>query len=84
MSALELFRFLGEDLNRPPSPSRDVLKRRKVSQGPRGTRYWPGKAPDYAGDAESSSDDDSSAEPEVAQAALEQDRRYSRYTAISG
>lgn len=43
MSALELFRFLGEDLNRPPSPPKDILKRRKVSQGQPTTRYWPGK-----------------------------------------
>ncbi|CDR95076.1 micro-fibrillar-associated protein 1 C-terminus containing protein, putative [Babesia bigemina] len=83
MSALELFRFLGEDLNRPPSPSRDALKRRRVSQAPRATRYWPGKAPEYAADLPASSDDESDAAPEVAQAALENDRRYSRYATAS-
>ncbi|GBE61700.1 microfibrillar-associated 1-like protein [Babesia ovata] len=83
MSALELFRLLGEDLNRPPSPPRDALKRRRVSQAPRATRYWPGKAPDYAADLPASSDDDSDAAPEVAQAALENDRRYSRYATAS-
>lgn len=83
MSALELFRFLGEDLNRPPSPPKDILKRRKVSQGQPTTRYWPGKAPAYAKDADYSSDDsDSDIGTEAAQAALENDRRYSRYANV--
>ncbi|GFE54552.1 micro-fibrillar-associated 1 C-terminus containing protein, putative [Babesia ovis] len=79
MSALELFRFLGEDLNRPPSPSRDPLKRRRVSQVPKTTRYWPGKAPEYANEEDSSSDSGS----ETTQSALEQDRRYSRYSSTT-
>ncbi|KAK1442656.1 microfibril-associated protein [Babesia gibsoni] len=80
MSALELFRFLGEDLNRPPSPQKDIVKRRKKVQSQPTTRYWPGKAPEYAKDADYSSDEsDAEASAEAAQAALENDRRYARY-----
>ncbi|ORM41420.1 Microfibrillar-associated protein 1 [Babesia sp. Xinjiang] len=75
---------MSEDLNRPPSPTRDNAKHRRTSHGPKAVRYWPGKAPEYAKDTQSNSEYDSDDGSDVAQTALEQDPRYSRYTNSTG
>ncbi|UKK02626.2 microfibrillar-associated protein [Theileria orientalis] len=79
MSALELFKVLGDESNRPPSPPKHILKKRKPSQSERVKRYWPGKAPDYAAEQDSYSDESSHEdEPEV-KVDSEPDRRLNRY-----
>nr|PVC54661.1 microfibrillar-associated protein [Theileria orientalis] len=79
MSALELFKVLGDESNRPPSPPKHILKKRKPTQSERVKRYWPGKAPDYAAEQDSYSDESSPEdEPEV-KVDSEPDRRLNRY-----
>ncbi|KAK2198313.1 bifunctional Micro-fibrillar-associated protein 1 [Babesia duncani] len=85
MSAIELFKFLGQDTNRSTSPPKNILKKKcKKPQGERVRRYWPGKAPEHAQESESDSEYEEEetlhSDAVAAQAPVTNDRRYARYS----
>ncbi|XP_953027.1 microfibrillar-associated protein, putative [Theileria annulata] len=86
MSALELFKILGDESNKPPPTPKHILKKRIHSQPEKAKRYWPGKAPDFALEEDSLSDDSSHEEEPQILADKEPDRRLNRYkiTEIEG
>eukprot|EP00375_Theileria_parva_P001324 XP_763995.1 hypothetical protein [Theileria parva strain Muguga] len=79
MSALELFKVLGDESNKPPPTPKHILKKRIQSQPEKAKRYWPGKAPDFAVEEDSFSDDSSHEEEPQILADNEPDRRLNRY-----